>query len=82
MTMQGSATASSGWTITGQVEGNQVTAQGRVISGTTVYLVTGNGDAGSVFVPEAQYNVEAVTAAVAARAAQLDAIHNLSAPQS
>jgi folate-dependent phosphoribosylglycinamide formyltransferase PurN len=73
---------SSGWTITGQVEGVQVSTAGRVVNGTTVYFVTGNGDAGSVFVEAAKYNAETVTALVGARAMQLDAIANLSMPKS
>ena len=76
------AIPSSGWTITAQIEGTRVVPPGRVETGTTVYFTTGNGDQGSVFVPLAQYNVETVKAAVAARAGQLDAIANMSAPKS
>lgn len=82
MTAQNYSIPSSGWTITAQVEGSQVIPPGRVINGTTVYFSTGNGDSGSVFVPNDKYSVETVTAMVAARAAQLDAIANLSAPKS
>jgi len=73
---------SSGWTITGQIEGTRISPQGRVENGTTVYFTTGNGDAGSVFVPLAQYDVDTVRTLVAARAGQLDAIANMSAPKS
>jgi hypothetical protein len=66
------------WTVTGQAPGVGPDSQGRTVQGITVQFVTGLGVPGSVFIPRAQYAPDAVKAAIAAHAADLDAVQGLS----
>ncbi len=68
---------SSGWNVTGQREGVQVT-NGQVINGVTIDFLTGNGVAGSVFIPNERYTTDYARAQIAARAQMLDDVHKLS----
>lgn len=74
-------TAHTGWTITSQVQGQQLVGTA-FVQGVTVSFTTTAGNQGSVFVPLAGYTIDTVSAAVSARAAQLDAISNLTAQPS
>lgn len=79
MTMPAAA-ASSGWTVTGQQETTKPDTAGNFTQGVTVYFTTGAGVQSSVFVPNLQYTQDNVRAAIAARAAQVDAVQALSEP--
>lgn len=74
----GGVPAATTWQVTSQVEGSQILPGMGVTRGVTVYFTTGQGNAGSVFVPLASYETAKVRALVAARAAQVDEIGNLS----
>jgi hypothetical protein len=67
----------STWTVTGQLQTTQPDPAGRFVTGVLVSFTTGKGFSGSVFVPEAQYSVANVQAAIAAKAQQLDAVGSL-----
>lgn len=69
--------ALSGWTVDSQQEATQVTADGRVIDGMTIFAHTGNGTRFTVFVPHESYGADQVRAVVAARAAALDSVHGM-----
>jgi len=62
------------WQVTGQTEYTQVGATGPPVAGVKVFFTTGQGHSGSVFLPNAQYNVANVTAAVQAAAQNMDAV--------
>lgn len=62
----------------GQQPGTKVNAGGQVEDGYTVLFTTGKGFTGSVFVPLAQFNPTHVQSEIAALAAQMDAIADLS----
>lgn len=67
------------WSVTGQVTGQIVTTDsGQVVEGVAVYFVTGDGNSGSVFVPQAHYhNTAKVKELIRAEARQIDAIGSL-----
>lgn len=66
------------WTVTGQVTDQvRVTDAGQTIEGAQVYFTTGEGQTGSVFVPDTQYTEAKVRQMIEHRAAQLDAVFNL-----
>jgi hypothetical protein len=65
------------WTITAQREDYQVGPNGQLGAGVVVTFTTASGITGSVFVPNADYNVAKVRALVDARAAAMEAIHRL-----
>jgi hypothetical protein len=68
---------SSGWTVTGQTQTTQVNDAGVVVQGVRVQFRTGNGTAGYVFVPMAQYTPDQVRMAIAAQAAVVDQVDAL-----
>lgn len=67
----------SGWTVTGQTQGQEIADNGQLVRGFTVTYRTGNGVVGSVFIPAAQYTTDTVRAAISAQAALLDQVHGL-----
>lgn len=66
------------WVVTGQTESVQVPPTGAPVNGIKVFFQTRAGHAGSVFVPNATYNAANVAAAVAAQAALMDEVGQLS----
>lgn len=72
---------STGWQVTGQQPTTQVNDVGTVQQGIKVQFRTGNGTAGSIFVPMAQYTPDNVRALIAGQAAIIDQVDALSAPQ-
>lgn len=69
----------SGWRVTQQITDQIInTAGGLTQTGVQVYFVTGNGNEGSVFVPNQIYaKTETVRRLVAAAATQLDDVGRL-----
>lgn len=68
----------SGWIVTGQATGQVVNTQaGQSVVGTEVYFVTGDGNEGSVFVPDNKYTARNVKQAIHERAALLDEVGRL-----
>lgn len=65
------------WTIIQQSPTSDLGPEGSYVSGIKVTFRTAAGVTGSVFVPEAGYSVEAVRAAVSARAAVADGVAGL-----
>lgn len=65
------------WTVTSQKEDFQTDENGRPTNGVLVYFRTGGGHNGSVFVPVANYNPETVRRMIRAKAANMDAVGNL-----
>lgn len=73
--------AGSGWTVTSQTPNQMiVTDAGVSEQGTYVYFRTGNGHAGSVFVPDNHYNAKNVRQMIAAKAALIDEVGALTQP--
>lgn len=70
------ARATSTWRVVGQQETTEVAPTGQVQRGWRV-TYTVEGTRGSVFVPQASYNRQAVAAMVSAAAAETAAIANL-----
>lgn len=69
---------SSTWVVTRQVPDQyDFTAPGDPVLGTIVHFETGLGESGSVFVPAKRYNAHTVRAMVAAAAAAVDEIAQL-----
>lgn len=67
------------WTVTGQSERDQVTPGSAPVKGQQIFFTTGLGQSGSIFIPYARYSdVNYVQSQIAAMAAQLDAVKNLS----
>ncbi|MHB1488246.1 MAG: hypothetical protein ACYCZM_11940 [Acidimicrobiales bacterium] len=71
------ATASASWKVVTQQETTDVSPNGQVVRGWRVTF-TVTGTQGSVFVPKASYNRQTVAAMVAAAAAEVAAVSNLS----
>ncbi len=71
--------AGSGWKITAQLT-DQVenTPSGQTLIGVRVYFITGNGNEGSVFVPNQQYSAKNVHSRVRRSAIELDEIGAMS----
>lgn len=65
------------WHVTGQVEQTQVDPSGRIVEGMRIMYLTGQGVAGSVFLPMALYDPGHVRAAISQAAASNDAIAGL-----
>lgn len=66
------------WQVTAQTPNQiQVTSAGQVVNGTEVYFSTGDGNTGSVFVPDDHYNEKTVRDMVQARADIIDAVGGL-----
>lgn len=75
---QGAGTPSpTGIVINSQVQTSGRDAAGNFGEGYDVYFTTGNGHTGKVFVADRAYNVDNVRAAVAAKAATIDAVGSL-----
>lgn len=69
---------SSTWVVTRQVPDQfDFTAPGDPVLGVIVHFQTGLGESASVFVPANRYTVEVVRRMVAARAAEVDAVAQL-----
>lgn len=67
--------AKTGWQITSQLSDQfENTAAGQTVLGVRVYFITGNGNEGSVFVPQNLYTVRNVQERVRAQAQLLDDI--------
>lgn len=66
-----------GWSIIGQEEQIGLDAYNRPVKGMLVRFQTAAGVAGSVFIPQADYRVETVKAAVAQAVSEIDAVHQL-----
>lgn len=66
------------WKVTSQQETTQAYPGQGIQKGVTVTFTLADGTTGSVFVPDSQYNVTNVQAAIAARAGQLEAVGKLS----
>lgn len=80
--MADKATAGStgpSWTVQGQMEQTVIGPSGRPLDVMVVTFVLSDGTVGSVQVPVAAYTIANVQAAIAERAAVLDAIGNLQA---
>lgn len=78
MTSTGNNNTPPAWTVVSQHETNDLGTNGRVVPGYQVTFQTGGGHQGSVFVPKANYTVDAVRSAVASEAAKLEAVGALS----
>ena len=71
--------AKSSWAVTSQQTGQTINDDaGNTIVGTYVYFTTGQGNKGSVFIPDAKYTTKYVTEQVRAQANLIDEIGNLS----
>lgn len=63
------------WTVTNQVERDQVQPGSAPVRGVQIFFQTGRGHSGSVFVPYTQYSsTDQVRAQIQAAAAQMDAV--------
>lgn len=63
------------WTVTNQVERDQVVPGSAPVKGVQIFYQTGRGHSGSVFVPYSQYgSTDQVKATIQAAAAQMDAV--------
>lgn len=63
------------WSVTSQVSDQvKVTDAGQTVEGVMVYFVTGEGNSGSVFVPDSQYTASKVRQMIGHRAAVLDEV--------
>ena len=67
-----------GWTVTAQTETMRQDARNQLVRGMLVTFQLTNGQQGSVFVPDTQYNAEAVRAAIRDRAQHMLNVSNLS----
>jgi hypothetical protein len=71
--------AAGTYTVTSQVPDTyDFTAPGNPVLGTQVYFTTGEGNRGSVFVPQARYTINTVKTLVGAAAKDLDAVGSIS----
>jgi hypothetical protein len=66
------------WTVTGAVQTTAQASNGQYAKGWEVTYQLGSGHVGSVFLPGADLNPDAVKAAVAAAATKLASVINLS----
>lgn len=68
------------WAITGQLDGQlQVGTAGQVITGTVIYFQTGEGNQGSVFIPQTRYDAKEVRKVVQVKADVMDEVSALRA---
>lgn len=67
-------TAPKRWTVTTMTPRDKINEVGALTEGYDVAFVTGDGHAGSVFVPKATYRPDTVAAAVDELAGRLDAV--------
>lgn len=77
MTANSRDTTGSGWSVESQIETTQIVGQGQVVQGMNVSFITGKGVRGTVFVPDTMYSPDTVRTMIAAKAAQLDAVADL-----
>jgi len=68
---------SSGFRIDSQQETTEVDQRGRAMDGIRVFFTTARGNQGSVFLARSLYTVTNARAAVAAQAAVMDQVHQL-----
>lgn len=66
------------WSVTGQVEDFGPDDSGSYVAGVKVSFRTASGATGSVFIPASQYSVDRARAVISAKAAEAEAIQNLS----
>jgi hypothetical protein len=71
------APSAGGWSITFQEPATDLGLNGRPVSGMRVHFKTSSGIDGQVFVANTQYSAPAVAAAVADKAAQIEAVQRL-----
>ena len=70
--------AAASWQVSRQAADQVDIANGDPVTGVRVFFVTGLGNAGSVFIPDAQYhNTAAVKEALQVQANQMDAVGTL-----
>jgi len=69
--------ATSGWTVVGQTAKTMPNSQGVLVPGIQIAFTTGSGQPGTVWVPEADYNVDTVRALILQRVKTIDAIQGL-----
>lgn len=63
------------WTVTNQVEADQLVPGSAPVKGVRIFYTTGRGNSGSVHVPYSQYTqTDQVRAAIQTAAAQMDAV--------
>lgn len=68
----------SGWTVVSQVTDQIInTNAGQSVVGTYVYFITGDGNEGTVFVPDVHYNAKTVATMIEAKADVLDEVGRL-----
>jgi hypothetical protein len=67
-------TAPKRWEVTSMTPRDRINDNGTVIDGYDVAFITGNGHAGTVFVPKVTYRPDTVAAAVDELAQRLDAV--------
>lgn len=65
------------WRVTDQIETQQPDARGHFVQGVKVEFITSTGIAGSVFLASANYTLNAVQTAIAAKVAVLGAVAGL-----
>lgn len=66
------------WVVTGQSQATDIPTQGAPVNGVRIQYRTGNGQEGSVFVPQTIYpNTSQVRDIIAAAAAQMDTVKAL-----
>ena len=68
----------SGWSDVTQTPGLGLDGYGRAVQGYTVRFRSGKGVPGELFIPLSRYTPDNVRAEIAAHAAQLDAIQEMS----
>ncbi len=77
MTSMDTTSNGPGWTVNGQQEQTIILPNGQVQDVMVITFTLANGTVGVVNVPMAGYNVDNVRAAIAAKAAQLHAVNQL-----
>lgn len=80
MTANTAAPLPTTWTVTGQVAKFAADPTGKPVNGVEISFTTTAGNSGTVFIPNTSFNVANAQAAIAARAAILDAVSNLTGP--
>lgn len=67
------------WRVTGQNPATRQAQGGRFVDGMAVHFITATGTAGTVFVPDAQYNPTTVRDLIDGKARQITDVGSLSA---
>lgn len=65
------------WTVTSQQETVDLASNGNYVAGTRITFRTRSGALGAVFVPTAEYTPDSVRRLLQARAADMEAVHNM-----